>query len=82
MYVVYILECMDGSLYTGIATDLARRFREHQNGVGSRYTRSRGARRIVYSEICANRSAAGRREAYIKRLPRREKLGLIQRAAT
>ena len=46
MYYVYMLRCEDGSLYTGITTDLARRFEEHRNGKGAKYTRSRGAVRI------------------------------------
>lgn len=77
MYVVYILECGDGSFYTGIATDPERRLREHRAGVGSRYTRARKALRIVYRETCADRSSAQKREAYIKRLTRRRKLELI-----
>ena len=77
MYFVYILKCNDGSLYTGITTDVEKRFREHANGRGGAYTRSHGAKKIVYTEKRRNRSAAQKREAQIKRLARRDKLALI-----
>ncbi|MEK7600539.1 MAG: GIY-YIG nuclease family protein [Patescibacteria group bacterium] len=79
MYIVYILKCRDGSLYTGITTDVARRLREHKAGKGGNYTRAHGAMRMVYTEKCGSRSAALKREAAIKRLPRAQKLFLIQR---
>ena len=79
MYYVYLLECGDGSLYTGITTDVARRFAEHKAGAGGHYTRARGAVRMVHSERHPDRSAASRREAQIKRLSREKKLDLIQR---
>lgn len=75
-YFVYLLECADGTLYTGITTDVERRFAEHQKGIGSHYTRSHGAKRIVYTEEHPNRSAASVREAAIKKLTREEKLAL------
>ncbi len=75
-YFVYILECKDGTLYTGITTDLKRRLKEHQAGAGARYTRARSAVRMVYTEKHKNRSAASRREAEIKRLPRSRKITL------
>jgi len=68
MYTVYILECGDGSLYTGITTDLERRFQEHKEGIGSSYTRAKKVRRIVYTETCKNRSEASKREAAIKKM--------------
>lgn len=77
VYFLYILECVDGSLYTGITTDLARRFAEHQEGIGSRYTRAHGALRMRYAEECADRGAASKREAEVKRLSRKEKEALI-----
>ena len=77
MYFVYIIECRDTSLYTGITTDLARRLDEHKHGIGSNYTRSRGAVKIVYSEKRRTRSLALKREAEIKRLPRAKKLALL-----
>lgn len=77
MYFVYLIECTDGSLYTGITIDVARRFREHASGMGGHYTRSRGALRIAYTEIHPNRSAASKREAQIKKWSRAKKLSLI-----
>ena len=79
-YFTYILECADGTLYTGIATDVEKRFEEHKNGKGAKYTRAHGAKRIRYSEHCADRGAALRREIEIKNMPRAEKLSLIGRA--
>ena len=76
MYYVYLLECADGSLYTGITTDLTRRLREHQEGKGGHYTRAHGATRMIYSESHPNRSEASKREAAIKALAREEKLAL------
>jgi putative endonuclease len=76
-YFVYLLECGDGSLYTGITTDVDRRFLEHQNGVGSRFTRAKGAKRIVYTEEQPDRSLALKREAEIKKWPREKKLSLF-----
>lgn len=78
MYFVYILECKDGSLYTGITTDLMRRTLEHENGIGAKYTRSRGVKKIVYSEKKRTRSSASKREVLIKSLKRIDKLRLIQ----
>lgn len=77
MYTVYIIECADQSLYTGITTDLPRRFAEHQAGTGGHYTRAHKPVRVVYKESQPNRSAASVREAAIKRLSRTEKLTLI-----
>lgn len=77
MYFVYVLECSDKSLYTGITTDVERRFIEHTNGKGGNYTRSHGASEIVYTEKCKDRSAAQVREAEIKSLSREEKLKLL-----
>ena len=77
MYFVYLLECADGSLYTGVTTDVERRFAEHQAGTGSHYTRAKGAVRIVYTEPQPDRSAALRREAAIKKLPRSAKIALV-----
>jgi len=76
MYFVYILKCGDGSLYTGITTDLARRLKEHQSGKGSNYTRSRKAEKFLYSEKKRTRSLAQKREAEIKSWPRKKKLQL------
>ena len=75
---VYILECADGTLYTGITTDLERRLSEHNEGrLGARYTRARRPVRLVYSVSYANRSEASIAEAQIKKLSRRKKQALI-----
>ena len=76
---LYILRCGDGSLYTGISTDVARRLEEHRSGKGAKYTRSRGPLELVYVEDCPDKSTALRRELEIKSLPRDEKLKLIQK---
>jgi putative endonuclease len=80
VYFVYILECQDKSLYTGITTDVARRLKEHQAGTASHFTHARKAVRMVYTERKLNRSTASRREAAIKKLSRQEKLALIKQA--
>ena len=76
-YLVYILRCGDGTLYTGCTNDLPRRLQAHQSGRGAKYTRSRLPVELVYQEAVPDRSAALRREAAIKRLDRRWKLALI-----
>lgn len=79
---VYIVQCRDGTLYTGIAKDVATRVAQH-NGArgGARYTRGRRPVRLIYCEAATSRSAASRREAGIKRLPRAAKLALAAAAA-
>jgi len=69
---------MDGSIYTGITTDVQRRFEEHKNGKGGHYTSSKGVVKVVYIEKRKNRSEASKREAEIKKLTRKEKLDLIK----
>ncbi len=76
---MYVLRCGDGSLYTGITNHLARRLAAHRAGTASRYTRARRPVRLVYQERRRTRSAALRREAAIKRLPRAAKLDLLGR---
>jgi putative endonuclease len=75
---VYLLRCADGTLYTGITTDLIRRLAEHNGdgAAGARYTRSRRPVQLVYREAARSRSAASQREAAIKRLDRARKLAL------
>lgn len=79
MYYVYLLECKDNTIYTGITTDPKRRLRQHQEGTGARYTRSRGAVKMLYTEKCKNRSAALKREIEIKKMPRLKKLRLVNK---
>ena len=77
-YFVYILECSDSTLYTGIATDLKRRVDEHNNSdKGAKYTKIRRPLKLVYSEESENRSSASKREYEIKKLSREKKLELI-----
>ena len=78
---VYFLKCADGTLYAGATTDLERRLAAHQRGRGAAYTRSRRPVELIYSEPVRGRSAALRREAALKRLPRAEKLALVSRAS-
>lgn len=71
---VYLIRCGDGSLYTGIATDVARRFSEHQRGArGSRYLRGRGPLSLVFQHAVGSRSDASRVEHVIRKLPKRDK---------
>ena len=79
---VYILRCGDGTLYTGIATDVDKRFRAHCAGKGAKYTRGRGPLSIVYREECGTRSQASKREYEIKALTREEKEQLIKHLRT
>jgi predicted GIY-YIG superfamily endonuclease len=75
---VYMVRCADGSLYTGIAKDVARRCQQHNAGTASRYTRSRLPVELVYHEAHASQSSALKREAAIKAMGRREKLALAR----
>ena len=75
---VYILRCGDGSLYTGIATDVLRRIREHEDGAkGARYLRGRGPFTLVFQAEMSDRSLASRAELRIKRLTKHAKEDLI-----
>ncbi len=79
-YFVYILECSDKTLYTGIATDVQRRLGEHNNSdKGAKYTKIRRPLKLLYSEESENRSSASKREYEIKKLSREKKLELISR---
>ncbi|MDP2382206.1 MAG: GIY-YIG nuclease family protein [Nitrospirota bacterium] len=76
-WIVYIVECSDGSLYTGITNDLARRVEEHGTGKGAKYTKHRGPVTVRYTERQDSKGAALTREAVIKVLRRGDKLALI-----
>jgi len=76
-HVVYVLECADGSLYTGYTTDLERRVAEHDAGDGAKYTRSRTPVELRYHERFDSKSAAMSREYEIKQLSRAEKEQLV-----
>jgi len=77
--VVYVLQCADGTLYTGWTTDLERRLRAHNSGRGAKYTRGRRPVSVAYREEQPTRSTAQKREAAIRRLSRVDKLRLIER---
>jgi putative endonuclease len=76
----YLLACADGTIYTGITTDLARREAMHNRGTASKYTRARRPVRIIWSEPHPDRAAASRREARVRRLPAAEKQALAASA--
>lgn len=78
MYFVYMIECGDGSLYTGITTNVVRRFNEHKNKLGGHYTKAKGVVRVVYTEESHNRSSASKRESEIKKLPRQKKMKMVE----
>ena len=80
MHHVYVLECADGSLYTGYTTDVPRRVAEHDAGEGAKYTRGRTPVRLVHRETYETRSAATAREHEIKSLSRAAKERLVDDA--
>tara|TARA_X000000368_G_C22476287_1_gene469968 strand:+ start:121 stop:375 length:255 start_codon:yes stop_codon:yes gene_type:complete len=75
-WIVYILKCSDGSLYTGITNNIENRVKAHQNGKGAKYTKGRGPFTIIYQERYISRSTASKREIEIKNLNHKEKLKL------
>lgn len=78
-WLVYIIQCGDGSLYTGVTTDINRRLEEHRGTKkAAKYFNGRTPERVVYSENGHSRSSACKREAAIKKLSRQQKLELLQ----
>ncbi|UQS81593.1 GIY-YIG nuclease family protein [Bombilactobacillus folatiphilus] len=77
-YSVYIIQCSDGTLYTGISNDVTHRIKMHNAGKGAKYTKNRRPVSLQYQELVGNRSQASKREWAIKQLTRRQKLLLIQ----
>jgi|TARA_R110002126_G_scaffold13118_2_gene56384 putative endonuclease len=75
---VYIVECADDTLYTGITNDIDRRIDMHNNGTGAKYTKARAPVKLLYSEDAASRSEASKREYFIKKLNRSDKLKLLE----
>jgi putative endonuclease len=75
-WTVYILECVDKTLYTGITNDLEARLKKHTKGTGAKYTRGRGPFKLFYMEQHRTKSRALKREARIKALNRKQKLSL------
>lgn len=80
MYFVYILQCADDSLYTGITTNLDRRIKEHNSSkLGAKYTKIRRPVKLVYSKEFTNHSQASKEESRIKKLSRQQKIDLLKK---
>jgi len=77
MYYVYLIQCKDKSIYTGITNDLDRRFKEHKDKIGGHYTSSHKVEKIVYTETFKTKSEALKREIEIKSWKRNKKLKLV-----
>lgn len=75
---LYILECSGGSLYTGIAKNLEKRLKMHNNGKASKFTRAHLPVKLLYHETCSSRTQALIRECAVKAMPRKRKLALVQ----
>jgi putative endonuclease len=78
MWFTYILLCTDGSFYTGSTNNIDKRFKDHLDGHGARYTKSHKPIKIIYKEEYSTKSEALKREAEIKNWPRKKKENLIQ----
>lgn len=76
-FYVYILQCIDGSFYTGYTKDLDERTRQHHNGTGAKYTKTHKPQRLAYVELFGTRSAAMKRERQIKKLSHKQKRDLV-----
>ena len=76
-WLVYMLECSDNSIYTGITNNLEERLKKHQSGNGAKYLRGRLPIKVVYKENFINRSEATKKEIYIKKMSKKEKKHLI-----
>ena len=79
IWYLYILRCGDGTLYTGITTDVQNRLEQHRCGKGAKYTRGKAPLELIYQEKCGARSEALRRECAVKALKREQKLHLIEK---
>jgi len=75
LWFVYVLECIDGSYYTGVTNDLDKRMEAHAKGTGSKYVYSKGFKKLLRSQLCKNKSEACKNEYAIKQLPKCKKLG-------
>ena len=82
MWSVYIIQCADKTLYTGITNNLSNRLIKHESGTGAKYTKGRGPFKLVYQEIFENRSLSTKREAEIKKLNKQKKEKLIEKSGT
>jgi putative endonuclease len=76
-WLIYILECGDGTLYTGVSNNVEARIAAHRAGKGAKYTRGRLPLKLIFTITCRNKSAALKKEYAIKRLSREEKVNLI-----
>jgi predicted GIY-YIG superfamily endonuclease len=76
---LYLLRCGDGTVYCGITTDVEKRLAQHRSGKGAKYTRGRQPLELVYTEECADHSAALKRELAVKALKREDKLALMEK---
>ena len=81
IWCLYILRCADGTLYTGITTNVEKRLEQHRSGKGAKYTRGRAPLELVYQEECGTQSQALKREYAVKSMSREEKLALIGKRA-
>jgi len=77
-WTLYILECADGSFYTGISNDLDKRIKAHNDGLGAKYTRGRGPVRLLASKLFESRSEAYIAESLVKKLAKNDKLGFFK----
>jgi len=77
----YLIECIDGSYYTGVTTDVERRYEQHVKGEGARYTRSHKPLRLLASRAIGTRSEALKAELAVKRLPKEEKVSAVAKSA-
>ncbi|MDH3812815.1 MAG: GIY-YIG nuclease family protein [Gammaproteobacteria bacterium] len=76
---LYIVRCADGTLYTGIATDVSKRLAEHEDSPrGAKFLRGKGPLQVVFSEVVGDRASASQLEYRVKRLSRTQKLALIE----
>lgn len=80
-WLLYLIECRDGTYYAGITNDLDARYQAHVSGKGARYTRSHPPLRLIGSRAYENRAAASRAEWEIKQLPRHKKIGYLDAAS-
>jgi len=78
---LYLIECIDGSYYTGVTTDVERRYEQHVKGEGARYTRSHKPLRLLASRAIGTRSEALKAELAVKRLPKEEKVSAVAKSA-
>jgi putative endonuclease len=74
LWFVYILECCDGSFYTGVTKDIDKRMKAHAQGHGSKYVYRKGFRKLLFAKPCHSKSDAYKSEYEIKKLPRNQKL--------